>query len=233
MPALEFDAKEYGKYIVDASGTPYMMVAGRVLLAHKSGQLIGAHTEKIHEDEDVIQVKATVTVLNYDTFQRLKNDGVEEDTAAMLATQEYSGLAESDKHAVDKNGKPTAEGNRPLEVAETSALGRALGVAGFGPLDSIASADEIFTLLTNGRKDVSGLSGGGKLTEGQEKFLKDLIQQKLGQDPDAASMDKFGKPFDQITRREGSPWIEALKSMPVKGGSSRRKTASANVDPGF
>lgn len=42
------------------------------------------------------------------------------------------------------NAKPgTPDGDSPLECAETSALGRALGFAGFGSADSIASADEL------------------------------------------------------------------------------------------
>lgn len=35
------------------------------------------------------------------------------------------------------------EKSNPYEVAETSAVGRALGFAGFGSIDSIASADEV------------------------------------------------------------------------------------------
>jgi len=42
------------------------------------------------------------------------------------------------------NAKPgTADASAPMECAETSALGRALGMAGIGLLDSIASADEV------------------------------------------------------------------------------------------
>jgi hypothetical protein len=37
----------------------------------------------------------------------------------------------------------SVEGQAPLEVAETSAVGRALGFAGFGSTDDIASADEM------------------------------------------------------------------------------------------
>lgn len=39
--------------------------------------------------------------------------------------------------------KDTADGSSPMECAETSALGRALGFAGYGSVESIASADEI------------------------------------------------------------------------------------------
>lgn len=37
----------------------------------------------------------------------------------------------------------TADGDAPLECAETSAVGRALGFAGIGIVDTIASADEL------------------------------------------------------------------------------------------
>ena len=51
----------------------------------------------------------------------------------------YIGSAE-----IKLNAKPgTPDGDAPLEVAETSALGRALGFAGFGSVESIASADEM------------------------------------------------------------------------------------------
>lgn len=45
---------------------------------------------------------------------------------------------------VKLNAKPgTPDGDAPLECAETSALGRALGFAGIGSVESIASADEL------------------------------------------------------------------------------------------
>lgn len=56
-----------------------------------------------------------------------------------VGDRRYIGCAE-----VKLNAKPgTPDGDSPLECAETSALGRALGFAGFGSVESIASADEI------------------------------------------------------------------------------------------
>lgn len=56
-----------------------------------------------------------------------------------IGDRRYIGSAE-----VKLNAKPgTADGDAPLECAETSALGRALGFAGYGSDEAIASADEL------------------------------------------------------------------------------------------
>jgi len=54
-------------------------------------------------------------------------------------SQQYIGTAEIKINAA----KDTPDGSTPIECAETSALGRALGFAGFGSFESIATADEI------------------------------------------------------------------------------------------
>jgi hypothetical protein len=46
-------------------------------------------------------------------------------------------------HARSSKAERSIEGQSPLEVAETSAVGRALGFAGFGIAEGIASADEV------------------------------------------------------------------------------------------
>jgi len=46
-------------------------------------------------------------------------------------------------HAEEIRGSAGIAGKSPLEVAETSAVGRALGFAGFGSMESIASAGEV------------------------------------------------------------------------------------------
>jgi hypothetical protein len=53
--------------------------------------------------------------------------------------KQYIGTAECKFNANPK----TPDGQSPLECGETSALGRALGFAGYGVTESIASADEV------------------------------------------------------------------------------------------
>jgi len=56
---------------------------------------------------------------------------------------QYIGTAEIKFDAA----KHTADGTNPVACAETSAVGRALGMAGLGSLESIASADEVMRAI--------------------------------------------------------------------------------------
>ncbi len=53
-----------------------------------------------------------------------------------IAGKDFTGISAA-------NPNKAIEKASPYEVAETSAVGRALGFAGFGAIDSIASADEV------------------------------------------------------------------------------------------
>src|SRR6266536_3631259 len=61
----------------------------------------------------------------------------------IVKDKQYIGDAEI-KFAAPKN---SPDGTNPVECAQTSALGRALGFAGYGTLESIASADEVLAAL--------------------------------------------------------------------------------------
>lgn len=98
-------------------GKEYVTVAERVAAAHNSSTLISITTEIIIEDGKRFIVKATVI---------LTDDH-----------QCFTG------HAEEIRGSKGIAGQSPLEVAETSAVGRALGLAGFGSMESIASTDEV------------------------------------------------------------------------------------------
>jgi hypothetical protein len=94
-------------------GNEYVTVAERVQEIHKQNKKFDITTEVLSDDPVVI--KATVVIEDVGTFTGIS--------------------AANPSKAIEKNS--------PYEVAETSAVGRALGFAGFGLVDSIATADEM------------------------------------------------------------------------------------------
>ena len=102
---------------VKIHGNTYVTVAERVALLHKERNgAEGQITTSITEDTpEQVVVRATVR----------------------CAAGTFTGHAHSMKNAT------SVEGQAPLEVAETSAVGRALGFAGYGSAEGIASADEM------------------------------------------------------------------------------------------
>jgi len=98
---------------IDIKGKKYVQVNERVKEAHEANGKISIVTEVLQHTPLVV-MKATVTT-EKGTF-----------TGTSFA-----------------NTAKLIEKQSPYEVAETSAVGRALGFAGYGIVDSIASADEI------------------------------------------------------------------------------------------
>lgn len=102
---------------INIHGKEYITVAERITALHESladKQKVTILTE-IVQHEPAVLFKATITIDGKGTFTG------------------YS--AANPTKAIEKMS--------PYEVAETSAVGRALGFAGYGVVDSIASADEI------------------------------------------------------------------------------------------
>jgi hypothetical protein len=97
-------------------GKDYITVAERLKLAN--GDLLSVNTEVLYQEPVVI--KATITIRKIDGGNILTFTGI---SAA--------------------NPTKMIEKSSPYEVAETSAVGRALGFAGYGVTDSIATADEM------------------------------------------------------------------------------------------
>jgi len=94
-------------------GKEYMPVAERIKLAHGVLEKISITTEVLPSTNAIV-IKATV----------LTDKGT------------FTGISSA-------NPQKYIEKVNPYEVAETSAVGRALGFAGYGVIDSIASADEM------------------------------------------------------------------------------------------
>ena len=90
------------QFIVDIHGKQYLTVAGRVQMAHESGRLIAITTEIVPHESMVI-VKATVTTKGADD-----------------RWHSFTGMSAA-------NPGKAIEKMSPYEVAETSAVGRALG----------------------------------------------------------------------------------------------------------
>lgn len=99
---------------ISIKGREYVMVVDRVKEAHNLHKDLEISTEIVKSEEHRIAVKATIK----------------------MGGKTFTG------HSQAEWGKGMM-GNVALEVAETSAIGRALGFANIGLLDGIASADEM------------------------------------------------------------------------------------------
>lgn len=102
--------------------TDYYTVVERVRMLHKD-----------HSEGDVAIEMLTEIV---------SNDAEQVTVKALIQTKtgRYTGHGQSSKAALG------IEGQSPLKVAETSAVGRALAFAGYGAVESIASAEEIIAV---------------------------------------------------------------------------------------
>ena len=105
-----------GSYIVVT--TEYVTVAERVAALHaaRNGETLSIETGIASEDDTYVTVWARV----------------------ICPAGSFMGHARSDKKKLS-----SIEGQSPVEVAETSSIGRALAFAGLGIVEGIASADEI------------------------------------------------------------------------------------------
>ncbi len=98
---------------INIHGKEYMPVSERVRMAHDELKELSITTEGVAAS-DVIVIKATVTT----------------------PKGTFTGLSAA-------NPAKAIEKMSPYEVAETSAVGRALGFAGYGIVEGIATADEV------------------------------------------------------------------------------------------
>lgn len=112
---------------INIKGREYVPVVERVKEAHKLDENLSITTEMVGY-EDRVSVKATVT----------------------FKGKLFTG------HSQAQYGKGMM-GDVALEVAETSAIGRALGFANIGLLDGIASADEMRKVGGKAKEDSDDL----------------------------------------------------------------------------
>ena len=100
--------------IVNIHGKDYMTVAKRLELAHSDKAIESIQTEVLNHNPVVVKAKV------------------------LIKGKIYTGIS-----SVDPESPKLIEKQNPYEVAETSAVGRALGFAGYGVIESVASADEV------------------------------------------------------------------------------------------
>lgn len=114
---------------INIKGKEYVPVVERVKELHRLYHKVSITTDVVETGERV-SVKATVSVLDSEGH-----------------TSVYTG------HSQAEYGKGMM-GGVALEVAETSAVGRALGFANIGLIDGIASADEMRKVKHNDAEDL-------------------------------------------------------------------------------
>lgn len=113
-------------------------------------------------------------------------------TVIEVERKRYIGSAEVKLNAP----KNTPDGQEPFACAETSAIGRALGWAGFGSAESIASFDEVYRALATeeaGEVAQPSLAKPAKILPGQLNALKTLYlrsNQEVPPDLDAWSFEQ-------------------------------------------
>lgn len=135
---------------INIKGKSYVLVADRVAYFNETYDK-GA-IETIYElIGDMFIVRATVHPVASD------------------ATRSFTG------HSQATIGDGMVNKTAALENAETSAVGRALGLMGIGVIDSIASMDEM-----NKAKGSDGASAPRLITDKQMKWLLDVAKQKAG-----------------------------------------------------
>lgn len=125
---------------IDIKGKKYVMVKDRIIAFNELYPTGEIRTDIISNTDKSVVVKATVIVEN----------------------RQFHGHSEAYRNAGQM-------GQVPVEVAETSAVGRALAMLGIGVIESVASADEVVK---------SAPSAFKKATEKQVNWIKKLALEK-------------------------------------------------------
>jgi len=119
---------------INIKGKEYVPVVERVKEFHKLHPQGYIETETVWQNGDRVSVKATVFIPT--TWSSTHDSKGEVVSAKIEVVRKFTGHSQ----AVYGEGMM---GDVALEIAETSAVGRALGFANIGLLEGIASADEM------------------------------------------------------------------------------------------
>lgn len=182
------------KTIKVQGGAEYVMVKERVAEFNRLYPEGGITTEIIKNDSESVVMKATV-------YPDPKNE-----------LRRFVG------HSEAFAGAKGVEGQKPVEVCETSAIGRALAAMGIGVLESYASADEVSTASRFGRH--ADTISAHPITAKQKEFIMSLCLDK--------GVKTTEEEINAMDGWQASKKIEALKKLPVK--SKSKAEASSELD---
>lgn len=155
---------------IDIKGKQYVLVSDRVLYFNDTYKNGSIRTELVSDwSSDYIVVKATV-IPDVDKPE-----------------QYFTGYSQTNV------GEGMVNKTAALENAETSAIGRALGMMGIGVLESIASADEM-KKTTHGNTRIAKYA-----TEKQIKWIRDTAREVNDQLREDSEVDEFVKDILTIT----------------------------------
>jgi hypothetical protein len=170
-------------------GKEYVTVAERLKLLHEQKDLKGKISIKSElVSAEPVVVKATLT----------------------LNGQVFTGISAA-------NPSKSIEKISPYEVAETSAVGRALGFAGFGSVEGIASADEMLK-AEFAKADMQPLQSADFSATEQHEHTEGESCHKCGSaqvvERNSRSSKSFGRPYYYCDAHKGfSHWVEPVKAV--------------------
>ena len=195
MPQLVED-KKLKQFVQRLGNKDYLTVAGRVFSSHNARQFVGLDYER-WEDEKYFYVTAIVTIHNshmegYENFPPEYRFSTFKGTARSL-----------------KTGGKSAEGSNPIETAETSAVGRALGFAGFGVEQAIASFEEVEAALAIQAQQAN------QPTKAQKDEISKLLNTKDPAVIEAAVKEKFEKGLKELTKDDAEELLVELRAANV------------------
>ncbi len=165
---------------ISIHGKEYVPVSERIKEAHEALSENFSITTEVLAFDPIVVIKATVTIPK----------GI------------FTGISAA-------NPAKSIEKQSPYEVAETSAVGRALGFAGFGLIDSIASADEVTNAVS------SNADNGYKITDKQKEFIKKLLNEKGYLEKDL-TLKYSVVSVNDLSGDQASTIIGNLMKLPVK-----------------
>lgn len=109
-------------------------------------------------------------------------------------------------------GGKGVDATNPIENAETSALGRALGLAGFGSLESVASAEEAVTAVSRSQ---NGYQAKGLATTEQLEEIQNLAHKVNLAGADFAQWlrDTYATSWSRLTFSSANAVIDGLHQL--------------------